>query len=146
MNQYCDPTPIATTEEYIKALLRLRDSFQREKPFRSSDERKLLVSHCAADRHTITATQLAKEVGLTCYNETNLKYGMLARRLTELLKKTLPPLEGTKDPHYWRALAYCNDGIPISNDGQVEWIMRDELCRALIQLKWVTPSASSAQS
>jgi hypothetical protein len=141
MNQYCDPTPIATTEEYVKALLRLRDSFQCDKPFSSSDERKMLLFHYGANQHTITATQLAREVGLTSYSLTNLKYGMLARRITELLKKTLPPLEGTKDPHWWRVLAYCNDGVPISYDGQVEWIMRDELCRALEQLRWVTPAA-----
>jgi predicted HNH restriction endonuclease len=144
MNPFSDTTPIATTDEYIAALRLFRDGFKREKPFSSSPELKMLRSHYNAPQHTITAATLATELSLVSPNAANLRYGTLARNLTKLLDKTLPAIKASKVPHWWRTLAYCRDDVAITNDGQVEWIMRTELCEALEQLGWVHSEYSAS--
>lgn len=144
MNPYCDRAPIATIEEYVTALRRLRDSFKREKPFSDSNELKMLRAHYCAPNHTITATQLAELFALKSFTAANLRYGTVARNLTQHLEKTLPPLKSTKIPHWWRVLAYCGEDVALADNSAVEWTMRPELCEALDQLGWGRARVSSA--
>lgn len=142
MNQPSDPTPIATSDEYVNALRRLRDKFKREKPFSDSNALKMLRSHYHAQNHTITASQLAEQVALASDSTANLQYRALARNITELLQKTPVAPKSTKDPQWWRVVAYCNNDVAAAPDGQMAWVMRQELCQALEQLGWVRPKNS----
>lgn len=137
MSPYSDPTPIATSGEYVTALRRMRDSFKRGKPFSDSPELKMLRLHYAAAEHTVTATQLAAHVALASFTAANLRYGTLGRNIAQLLEKTVAPLKSTKIPHWWRVLGYCKDDADFIDNSEVEWVMRPELCEALEQLGWV---------
>lgn len=139
MDEFSDPTPIATPDEYRAALLVVRDEFSTARPFSESNEPRFLMEHYRAPQHTITSAQLAKLVGFSSYSVTNLRYGTFAGRIAAALRytpgpfKTVPP----GNPHWWRTLAYGNDGVPLKEDGRYEWIMRPELCEALRKMGWV---------
>lgn len=87
----------------------------------------------------ITSGQLAERVGFPSYSAANLRYGLLASRIAAELGyrpgpfTTVPP----GDPHWWRTLAYGNDGVALTKDGEYEWVMRPELCQALAGMGWV---------
>lgn len=138
MDEFSDPTPIATPAQYRAALLKVRDEFGTARPFSESNELGLLMAHYSAPRHTITSAQLATQVGFSSHSSANLRYGLFASRIAAALGyrpgpfKTVP--EG--DPHWWRTLAFGNDGVPVTQDGEYEWVMRPELCLALENLGW----------
>ena len=130
MDAYSDPTPIATAEQFKTALLAVRNEVDDMIPYAA-----LLRSHCRAPKHTISTTQLAKELGYTNHNAVNMHYGKLAHDVCDALHHVLPPTP-SGNPHWWRTLAYGNHGVPVTDDGFYEWIMRPELVQALQELNW----------
>lgn len=130
MDIYSDPTPIATAEQFEAALLKVRDRYGI-----SVKDLAMLKAHCCAPNHTISTSRLAQEVGYPSFSSVNMQYGILARHVVEALHVTLPRTP-SGDPHWWRALAYGNDGAPQNEDGCYEWIMRPELVQALQGIKW----------
>lgn len=82
---------IAKSEQYIEALLKLRDS----KRLRNTKFLDMLKTQYSMPNHTITATQLAEAVGFQNYNATNLQYGTLGKEVAGYLNYE-PPGE-------WRA-------------------------------------------
>ena len=138
MDEFSDPTPIATPEAFAKALLALRGSFSRSRPFSGSRELKLLKAHYAAPFHTVTTTQLAERLGLTNYSAANLEYGKLAHLVSDKLGYQPGPF-ADGHPHWWRTLAYGKDADASEDEGHYRWVMRPELCQALETIRWVKP-------
>jgi hypothetical protein len=136
MDEFSDPSPVATVEAYMSALKAVRDQYGRERPFSASKELEMLRVHYEAPQHTITTTQLAELVGFSSYSTANMQYGKLACRIANELNYRPGPFISTKDPHWWRTLAYGNDGAALTSDGRYEWIMRPELALALEGLGW----------
>jgi|GEM_PF-787798 len=133
MDIYSDPSSIATAEQFKAALLSVRDKFTKENHYLD-----LLTAHYRSPSHTISTGRLAKEVGYTSYSAANSQYGALAHHIADAFHIVLPPTP-SGDPHWWRTLAYGNDGTPQTDDGCYEWIMRPELVQALQELRWVRP-------
>jgi hypothetical protein len=130
MDEFSDPTPIATAEQFKKALLSVRD----REGF-SPNELQMLKAHCRAPTHTISALKLAQEIGYPDYSTANLLYGNLAKNIAHALHYKLGPFS-TGNPHWWRTLAYGNEGAPQNEDGHFEWVMRPELVQVLQEWKW----------
>ena len=117
-NEYNDPTPIATVEQFKQALLTVRDTIGI-----SQQDSAMLKAHCSAHEHTISSNPVH-----------NLQYGALAHHVADALGITLRPTH-SGEPHWWRTLAIGHD--PLSKDASYEWIMRPELVKALQEMKWV---------
>jgi hypothetical protein len=130
MDVYSDPTPIATVEQFKTALKAVRDGIGI-----SQKEVAMLKFHCRAPAHTVTAQQLAKEFNYRHYVAAAGQYGTLAHHVCDALHYVLPPTP-SGEPHWWRTLAYGNDGVPVTDDGHYEWIMRPQLVQALQEWKW----------
>ena len=130
MDIYSDPRPIATAEQFKAVLLSARDGVGM-----SPKDLAMLRSHCRAPQHTISTQRLAQEVGYPNFSSVNMQFGTLAHHIADALHVFLPPTP-SGDPHWWRTLAYGNDGIPQTGDGCYEWIMRPELVQALQEMRW----------
>lgn len=130
MDEFSDPKPIATAEQFKAALLAVRDKIGI-----SAKDLTMLRTHCRASKHTITAGQLAQEIGYPNYSSANLQYGILAHHVADALHYIPGPFS-TGNPHWWRTLAYGNDDTPQSEDGHYEWVLRPELVQALQEMKW----------
>lgn len=123
-------SPIASIEQFKKALLSLRD-------------KKLPDGHLAmlrAQGHSlngaITSTRLAEAAGYENYNAANLQYGTLAFNLAGLLNYE-PPKRKDGSPMWWTTLSYSIDGSVEPETGQFQFVMRPELLAALREMKWV---------
>jgi hypothetical protein len=130
VDEFSDPTPIATAEQFKAALLVVRDSVADINPYLA-----MLRAHCHAPSHTITAVRLAQEVGYPSYSAANLQYGTFAHYIADALHYRPGPFSDG-NPHWWRTLAYGGDETQ-SEDGYYEWIMRPELVQALQEMGWV---------
>ena len=131
MDVFSDPTPIATVEQFKTALRAVRD-----KNGISDKELAILRAHCRAPNYTISTFQLAKELGYASHGDVNKSYGKFAHDICDALHIVLPPTP-SGEPHWWRTLAYGNQGMPQMDGGHYEWIMRLELVQALQDWKWV---------
>ena len=67
------------------------DAFRSVESQLNDKQRSILANHYAAPEHTATARQLALSVGYASHAPVNSQYGVLARRLCELLGQTLNP-------------------------------------------------------
>ena len=130
MSDYTDQTPIATAEQFKRALLAVRD-----RDGISQQELGMLRAHCRAPDHTITATRLAQEAGLTSYGVANLQYGRFAHALADRLSYD-PTKREDGTTRWWFTLAIGCDGSDETEEGHFEWIMRPELVQALQEMRW----------
>jgi hypothetical protein len=90
--------------------------------------RLLLEVHYRAPRHTATARSLAAGVGYAHYGAANLQYGVLCRRICEILGLRLP----------YHVLVIAEFVTPKDpRDSELLWVMRPEVARALEGLQWV---------
>lgn len=125
---YADPTPLATPDEYRKALLVVRDKHRI-----SERDLKMLRAHYRADRHTITAGQLAAALEFKDGAAANLHYGKLAHKLSDALGiEPSKRVNGTVA--WWRVIAYGPADRELGD--HFEWTMRPELVAALQAMKW----------
>lgn len=130
MNEFSDPSPIATTKEFKDALLAVHD-----KHGITPKQLRMLRAHLRAAKHTINTTKLASAIGYSDCSSAHLLYGKFAHRVADALHRKPGPFS-TGKPHWWRTLAYGNDdGTPLTNDGLYEWVMRPELVQALQEMK-----------
>jgi hypothetical protein len=130
MLDYLDPTPIATGEQFKRALLAIRD-----RDGISQTELAMLRAHCRAPKHTITSTKLSHEAGLTNYAVANLQYGILAHAVADRLGYT-PIKRDDGTTCWWFTLSVGADGSADTDESHFEWIMRPELVQALQEMKW----------
>ena len=103
MDEYSDPKPIATVEQFKAALLAVQDN---GKIFSKGLE--LVRAHYRAPNRTISSFRLAKELGYPSFAPANLFYGKFARRVADALGSRPGPFSSGK-PHWWRTLANGKD-------------------------------------
>jgi predicted HNH restriction endonuclease len=96
----------------------------------------LLRTQYRMPNHTITARQLADQLGLASYSESNLRYGALAHAIANVLQY-VPPRRttGDKEPIWLFTISIWEDGG--EDEGEFEFTMRPELADALEQMRWV---------
>jgi hypothetical protein len=98
-------------------------------PDMPAKHRLLLEEHYRAPAHTVTARSLAWSVGYDHYGAVNLQYGILARKICEILGS--PRLK-------YHVLIVAEFASPEDDPrGEILWVMRPELARALEELGWV---------
>jgi len=120
--------PIATVEEYQRALLRLRDEKLQ------SLDLPIFKAFCEAPDCTLTATRLAELCELSAWNESNLRFGLLAQRIARALGyKPTKRRDGT--PRWWEAAALGSSDE--SADANFRWTLRPELVECLKKMRWV---------
>lgn len=123
---------ITNSENYIEALLKLRDS----KRLRNTKFLEMLKAQYSMPNHTITATQLAESVGFQNYNATNLQYGTLGKEISGFLAYE-PPKRKNGEPIWFWVLSSGNEASDNTMNGHYEFVMRPELVEALETMKWV---------
>jgi hypothetical protein len=124
------PAPVATVEQYKKALLTLRDKNLPD------GHLAMLKAQCMAPSASITSTRLTEAAGYENYNAANLQYGTLAFNIAGLLGYT-PPNRRDGTPMWWTTLSYSLDGNAEPVTGQFQFVMRPELVDALREMRWV---------
>ncbi len=123
------PTPIATVEQFKRALLAVRDKNLPDTHL------AMLRAQCRSPKSTITATQLAQAAEYQNYNAANLQYGTLAFNIAgHLCFDPEKRPDGTQ--RWWTTLSYSVDGAADPETGQFQFIMRPELVEALRVMKW----------
>lgn len=123
-------SPIATTEQFKKALLSLRDKNLPD------GHLAMLRAQGNSPDGVITSTKLAEAAGYENYNAANLQYGTLAFNLAGLLTYK-PPKRKDGSPMWWSTLSYSVDGNAEPETGQFQFIMRPELLTALREMRWI---------
>lgn len=125
MDAYSNPTPIATVEQFKVAL----------RAAHISDTGLLMLrTQYGAQKHAISAAQLARDFHWASHGVANLHYGRLAHRIAEALGHQPGPFPDG-NPHRWRTLSYWNEASEIG-EGKEQWIMRPELAQAIQELGW----------
>ncbi len=127
---HVSPKPIATVEQFKKALLAVRD-----RDGISQQELAMLRAHCRALDHTITATQLAQTLKLTSYGVANFLFGKFAHAIADRLN-FVPIKRDDGTTCWWFTLSYGRSGSEQMEGGHFQWIMRPELVQALQEMKW----------
>jgi predicted HNH restriction endonuclease len=123
---------VATKEEFIKALLKVRDNGK----IRNTKFLDMLRAQYSAENHTITATRLAEAAGYENYNAANLQYGTLGHEIADVLNYE-PPKRKNGEPMWFWTISSGKDASEKNIDGHYEFIMRPELVAALEEMKWV---------
>jgi hypothetical protein len=129
MNPSDTPSPIATVEQFKRALLTLRDKGL------PASHLAMLRAQCQSPNSTITATQLAEAAGYQNYNAANLQYGTLAFNVAGVLGYT-PERRSDGSPRWWTTLSYAVDGTAEPDTGHFQFIMRPELVITLREMRW----------
>jgi hypothetical protein len=132
MDDYSDPTPVATVEQFRRALRTLVG-----KRTITPTQTTMLQEHCRAPAHTMTSQELAAAAKYPNYETANAQYGKLAHNIADLLGYK-PPECKDGDPRWWRMIAIGLDGSPRdATGGAYRWVMRPELVQALQEMGWV---------
>lgn len=121
--------PIATAEQFQKALLRLRDDRLQ------ALDLPIFKAFCEAPGHTLTATKLAELCGLSGWEESNLRFGKLARRIGEALHYR-PTKRKNGKTRWWESAATGSE-TDVADDGNYQWTLRPELVESLRKMRWV---------
>ena len=122
-------TPIASAEQFKRALLAVRDKNLPETHL------AMLRVQCRSPNATITATKLASAAKYQNYNAANLQYGTLAFNIASHLSFS-PDKRPDGTPRWWTTLSYSVEGAGEPETGQFQFIMRPELVTALREMKW----------
>ena len=123
--------PIATPARYEEALIQMRNCGGV-----ANYELAIFNAFSLAPRHTLTASELARECGFTDKNEANLRFGQLAKRVSEALHFMPRSRHGDGEPRWWPTLAYAPNQEGDS-EGHWQWTMRPELLEVLRAMRWV---------
>ena len=121
---------IATTEQFKRALLSLRDKNLPDTHL------SMLKAQAKGEQAMITSSKLAEVAGYVNYNAANLQYGTLGCNLGAFLDYT-PPKRKDGTFIWWTVLSYSIDGNAEPETGHFQFVMRPELLDALIEMKWV---------
>src|SRR5262245_50486663 len=127
MNQFCDPTPIATPEQFRTALLAARQKM-------TDVQLKMLQAHCKCESRTTSIDELAEKLNLPNWSGARSAYSNYAHFIADELK--FVPSAVSKKPVWLYAIAYGQPDADGNLDGDFEWILRPELVQALEAMKW----------
>lgn len=114
---------VPTVERYKAALMKMSKKL-------SPKHRDMLLEHCRAPGHCITANELAKKVGYKNYSAVNLQYGTLGYNLAEAMSWNGPS-------EAQASYSIASFIPPDSEHPEWRWEMHDALARALRELNWV---------
>ncbi|ELA8200055.1 hypothetical protein RGL65_004151 [Vibrio parahaemolyticus] len=123
---------IATKEQYISALIALRDNSR----FRTTRYLDILRTQAKMENQTITSTKMAEALDFPNYNTANLKYGLLGHELADALNY-IPHTRKDGSPVWFWAISTGNPASDETIDGHYEFVMRPELYEALLEIRWV---------
>lgn len=128
--------PNATKEQYIKALLEVRDAsyFNSKK---HPNNLLMLQIQCKADNQTITATQLAHAIGYDNHRAANAAYGRLAHFVADALGYTPPIRKYDGEPMWQMTLSSVNKPGDDTIGEHFEFVLHETLKDALVEMKWV---------
>src|SRR5258708_17701721 len=112
MSNFCDPTPIAPSEQYRAALLAVRQRM-------TADQLAMLQAHCKSADHAISASRLAELLGMATTSSANLKYSNYAHWIADELKFAPDP-NSKSNKRWWLALAYARPDAEETADGEPE--------------------------
>ena len=127
MNEFNDPAPIATPEQFRTALLAARQ--------RMSDvQLKMLQAHCKSADRTTSIDDLAEKLNLPNLSGARTAYSNYAHLIADVLKYV--PAAVSKKPIWLYAIAYGQPDAKGKLDGEFEWTLRPELVQALEAMKW----------
>ena len=122
--------PIATPEQFKKALLVLRDKHLPSSHF------NMLRAQCRSPETKITSTQLAAAANYENYNAANLQYGTLAFNVAGALGFTPHAQRADGSLCWWTTLAISEENQADESTGHFQFIMRPELATALREVHW----------
>lgn len=108
---------VPTSEQYADAFREIL------KP--GAPRRRMLLIHYAAPHKTVTATELAEQMGYPGYSAANLQYGILGGKVGVYLAFR-PTDEGLGSLVTFK-----------KRSGEWHWILRPQVAAALEQLGWV---------
>jgi len=111
---------VPPANEFKKALLENEDEI-------SDNYLGMLRAHYLAKNHTISASHLAEAVGFSNYNAANLRYGLLAKKVGDLL---------SFHPDGCHTSVLATEGEKPSDEAHWQWKMRPELVQAISDLGW----------
>jgi hypothetical protein len=126
-NQTTESVP--SSEAFKNALLAIRADI-------TPAQHRMLKAHCLAERHRITATQLAAAAEFPTYGAANLQYGLLGKSLGQRLGFTPPLRHDNGEPIWTTVLATGESPSGAATNEHFVWLMRPELVEALISLPW----------
>jgi hypothetical protein len=127
MNDFNDPAPIATPEQYQTALLAARQRM-------TEVQLKMLQGHCRSAGHSTSIDQLAEKIRLPNFTAARTTYRNYAHLIADALNY-IPGLD-SKKPVWFHAIAYGQPNAAGKLDGAFEWILRPELVQALQTMRW----------
>ena len=120
---------IATVEEVQRARLRVRDDKLQ------ALDLPILRVFCASPNNSLTATALAGAVGLSSWNKSNLRFGMLAQRIGKALGYR-PTTRKDGTTRWWESAA-LGSAADDSDAANFQWTLRPELVEALRRMRWI---------
>ncbi len=123
------PGPIASVDQFKRALLVLRDKNIPDSHL------AMLKAQYRSPGARITSTKLAEAAGFENYNAANLQYGTLGFNLAGILSFN-PDRRPDGTPMWWTTLSIAEEGAVDLETGQFQFIMRPELVTALKEMKW----------
>lgn len=127
----CCVEPIASPEQFQKALLALRD-----KKKLTAEHVEILKHMASAPERKITATRLAQAMKLENYSAANLRMGLFAHLLADELSYAPPKAKGGR-PMWWTTLASGLGASAATLDWHFQFTMRPELVQALTYMRWI---------
>jgi len=130
-SEECCLEPIASAEQFQKALLALRD-----KKKLTSEHLEILKQMALAPERKTTSTRLAQAMRLENYSAANLRMGLFAHLLADELSYVPPKAKGSR-PMWWTTLASGQGASPDSLDHHFQFTMRPELIQALTYMRWI---------
>lgn len=95
---------------------------------------EILRENYRAPDHTLTATQMADAVGYKNYRAACLQYGTLARKVMDRLGISGPTHHGVNIEIF---VDFVMPGDRGNEIGQILWVLRPEVARALERMKWI---------
>ena len=115
---------VPTSEEFAEALEELTDEL-------TEGHLKMLQAHQRAHERTLTSREIARAGGYKDFEAANLQYGLLGRKIAELLGYR-PERRSSDDQPIWTlALATGQQ-----TNGLWTWTMHDGLAEAMDDLGW----------
>jgi hypothetical protein len=111
-----------SSQQYREAFAAIRDQIH-------VNQLLMLQRHYHAPGRTVTARRLAEAVGYAGHGGTGLQYGGLAKRLCEALQVQM------EEEQVYILAMFTRD--PDVEGGELQFIMRPQVARALEALGWV---------
>jgi len=123
------PSHAPSASKYQEALNLIREQIT------AKQMQMLKVLYSVPDR-TMTATELAREIGYPNHGVVNLQYGRLGHLLSDAMD-WLPERRSNGSYQWWSVIS---SGIQTQHQG-FQWTLRPELAEALVTLSWVEDAA-----